>query len=256
MTSNVETSNFADPTLVLVPCFAGAAWDVGAIAPLNGRDVLAPTLPDDIDSVDGYADFLADLVAPLDRYVLVGDSFGAVVALALAVRNPSGLEAMVLSGGFAADPLPTWKALACRTAHLVPGPLYRHGTLRFHAWQLSSVFDKSGEAEVPHTMGDYREFFVHNTPLAAYSARVTSVLGIDLRTELSEVTVPTLVLTPGDDRIIGDQAATDLVNGLPNATEQVLGRTGHMFRFTHPTRYGTAIADFVDREILAKSVAV
>jgi pimeloyl-ACP methyl ester carboxylesterase len=200
-------------------------------------------LPEALDEVDRYTDFLAAQVEGLSDYVLVGDSFGAVISLTLALRQPSGLRGLVLSGGFAANPLPPWKGVAARGSRYAAGPLYRQVTLRIHARELASRFDH--DAEVPHSQNDYRRLFIENTPRRSYSARVTSVITFDVRDQLAKVGVPTLLITPADDRLVGAQAAQELCEGLPNAREVVLPETGHMFRFTHPNLYGQTILEFL-----------
>lgn len=231
------------PTLVTVPCFSGAPWDEQQLAPLQAYPVRTMRLPEDVDDVDQYADFVGTQVEDLSDYVLVGDSFGAVVSLTLALRQPAGLRGLVLSGGFAANPLPRWKAIAARGSRYAGGPLYRQGTLRLHAHELASRFDE--RAEVPHRQDDYRRLFVENTPRSSYTARVTSVISFDVRDQLAKVDVPTLLITPADDQLVGEQAARELCRGLPNAREVVLPETGHMFRFTHPSLYGKTITDFL-----------
>jgi len=231
------------PTLVTVPCFSGAPWDERQLAPLRGYAVRTMRLPESVDDVDHYADFLATQVEGLTDYVLVGDSFGAVISLTFALRQPTGLRGLVLSGGFAANPLPRWKNGAGRASHYVRGPFYRNGTLRYHARSLASRFDR--DAEVPHTQNDYRQLFIENTPAESYSARVSSVISFDVRDQLTKVNVPTLLITPADDLLVGEQAAQELREGLPNAREVILPDTGHMFRFTHPDLYGRTIVDFL-----------
>jgi pimeloyl-ACP methyl ester carboxylesterase len=201
-------------------------------------------LPEAVAEIDRYADFVVAQVESLSDYVLVGDSFGAVISLALALRQPTGLRGLVLSGGFAANPLPHWKAIAAQGSRYAGGPLYREGTLRLHARELASRFDH--DAEVPHRQNDYRRLFIENTPRASYTARVTSVISFDVRDQLARVGVPTLLITPEDDRLVGAQAARELCQGLPNARETVLPGTGHMLRFTHPTLYGQTIVEFLE----------
>ncbi|HJQ05416.1 MAG TPA: alpha/beta hydrolase [Nocardioides sp.] len=232
------------PTLVTVPCFSGAPWDDQQLAPLRAYPIRTLRLPERLAEVDAYADFVAEQVADLSDYVLVGDSFGAVISLDLAVRRPAGLRGLVLSGGFAANPLPRWKAAAAGASRHLGEGLYRQLTLRFHAHELSSRFDTT--AEVPHRQADYRQLFVENTPAASYAARVTSVVDFDVRDRLATMTTPTLLITPADDRLVGDEAARILREGLPNAREVVLPETGHMFRFTHPGLYGRTITDFLE----------
>jgi pimeloyl-ACP methyl ester carboxylesterase len=234
-------------TIVTVPCFSGAPWDARQLQPFAGRNVVTMRLPEGLDTVEAHADFLADQVRDRGDYVLVGDSYGAVIALTLATRRPSGLSGLVLSGGFAANPLPAWKGVAASASRFAGGPLYRQGTLRFHAYQLHSHFDAT--APVPHTQDDYRRLFIDNTPRASYTARVTSVTHFDIRQQLGRVDVPTLLLTPEDDKLVGTQAAQEMLAGIPDVTEVVLPRTGHMFRFTHPDQYGQAITAFIDQRV-------
>jgi len=247
MTSNDETWNVAEPsvpTVVCVPCFSGAPWDIDSLPGLAGLPTRTMRLPEDIDSVEAYADILADEVADLDSFVLAGDSFGAVISLALASRQPEGLVGLVLSGGFAANPLPQWKGVAAALSKFAGGALYRQGILRFHAFQLASRFDAT--AEVPQTQDDFRALFRTHTPRASYTARVTSVTSFNMLDCLGRIEVPTLLITPADDRLVGDAAAKEMLRGIRGSTEVVLPRTGHMFRFTHPALYSSTIRTFVD----------
>ena len=238
-----------EPTIVTIPCFSGAPWEDRQLEPFAGRKVRTMRLPEALNNVEAYADFVAEQVADLDSYVLVGDSFGAVIALTLATRRPASLVALVLSGGFAANPLPRWKGIASRASRFAGGPLYRQGTLRFHAFQLASKFD--AHAEIPLTQNDYRQLFIESTPRRSYTARVTSVIDFDVRDRLDRINVPTLLVTPQDDKLVGEDAAKEMLAGIPDAREVVLPTTGHMFRFTHPDLYGHTIADFIDDAITA-----
>lgn len=234
----------SSPTLVTVPCFSGAPWDERQLSPLAAHyPVRTMRLPEALDDVELYADFVASEVAGLDDYVLIGDSFGAVISLTFALRQPTGLRGLVLSGGFAANPLPGWKARAASVSRYAGNGVYRQATLRFHAYQLASRFDAA--AEVPHRQRDYRRLFVENTSASSYSARVASVVSFDVLDQLHRVMAPTLLITPEDDKLVGEQAARQLREGLPQAKEVVLPRTGHMFRFTHPDLYAETITNFV-----------
>ena len=235
------------PVLVGVPCFSGAPWDFAPLTALAAHPTRTLRLPDDAATVDEAADALEDAVADLPCYVLVGDSFGAVVSLALALRRPLGLVGLVLSGGFAADPTPAWKTRTAGLAGRIPRVVYEQGVLRFHAAQLASRLDAS--APHPLTRRDYRQLFRVHTPAAAYSARVGAVVGFDVRARLHRIDVPTLLLTPEDDRLVGPAAAAALRDGLPHARELAIPGTGHMLRFTHPDEYADAVDGFVRTEV-------
>ncbi|MFE6504122.1 alpha/beta fold hydrolase [Kitasatospora sp. NPDC057738] len=233
-----------NPTLVFIPCFSGAPWSAEQLAPYGEAPKRTLRLPEGVDSIERYADHVETAIADLDDYVLVGDSFGANIALALATRRPQGLRALVLSGGFAANPIDSkpMKALA-QAMGKAPGPLYRQLTLRFHAHRLASPFD--GEGQVPWSEARSRELFLANTPAASFGARVSAVFTADYVDVLDRIQVPTLILTPSHDVLIGENASKVMLAGIPDAREVVLPRTGHMFRFSHPVTYAAAVENFL-----------
>jgi pimeloyl-ACP methyl ester carboxylesterase len=232
------------PTLVTVPCFSGAPWQHELLEPLAGYPLRSMRLAEEADDIAAYADHVERDIGHLDEFVLIGDSFGAVVALAVASRQPSGLRALVLSGGFAANPVTDpMIRVKLAAAKFLPGPLYRNVVLRLHAAALASPFDSEGE--VAWTRADSRQLFVDNTPHASYVARTRAAFKADYTDRLAKITAPTLILTPQHDKLIGDEAAAVLRSGIPDATEVVLPRTGHMFRFTHPHTYAGAVARFL-----------
>lgn len=233
-----------EPTLVTIPCFSGAPWELEQLRPLQHRPMTTMRLPDDHDDIERYADFVESQITGIDEFVLVGDSFGAVVALAVAVRQPAGLRGLVLSGGFAANPVESRMGRAkIAASRYLPGPLYRSLTLRLHAAALASPHDTEGDHPL-HT-ADFRQLFLDNTPWRAYVNRAHAAFSADYRGELARVAVPTLIITPSHDELIGPDAAETMRTGIPDATEVVLDRTGHMFRFTHPEAYAAAIEAFL-----------
>ena len=54
------TSN--EPTIVTIPCFSGAPWDARQLEPFAGRPVRTMRLPEGLDDVEVYADFVANIV--------------------------------------------------------------------------------------------------------------------------------------------------------------------------------------------------
>jgi pimeloyl-ACP methyl ester carboxylesterase len=127
------------------------------------------------------------------------------------------------------------------------GGLYRQVVLRAHAHRLASPHD--GEGQVPWTEADSRRLFLDSTPAGSFGARVVAALNADYTDRLDRVQVPTLILTPSHDVLIGEDAATIMREGIPQAREVVLDRTGHMFRFSHPGTYARAVEDFLDQTV-------
>ncbi|RVD75308.1 alpha/beta fold hydrolase [Pseudomonas koreensis] len=237
------------PTLVMIPCFAGAPWQLEQLTHLQDRAMRTLRLPDDVRDLEKLTNFIVDQVQDLESYVLVGDSYGAVASIAVATRQPKGLKGLVLSGGFAKSPItsPLLKTLAA-LAPLFPGPFYRQTTLRFHAAQLASSFDQEGET--PWSTAKSRAFFIKETPHKAYVNRVRSIEKVDYTPLLKKIDVPTLILTPEEDKLIGKEAAGILLQGIRGSQEVIMLRTGHMFRFSHPGAYSLEVRKFLERMVL------
>lgn len=237
------------PTLYFIPCFSGSPWDLDRLGPLHNFELRTARLPENLDSIPAYAQAVAMETKHIDDLVLVGDSFGALVGLYVAARGPDNLRAMILSGGFAANPIksPPLRLLT-KILPLLRGPLYRHGVLRYHARNLSSPYDACGE--IPWDRSRTRELFLSNTTHRSFVARTHAAMSTDLRPMLSSIRVPTLIISPSNDRLIGKHATQEMLQGIPDATEVILDQTGHMFRFSHPRRYAEEIKQFLDRSIL------
>jgi pimeloyl-ACP methyl ester carboxylesterase len=235
----MDNTVIKQPTLVMIPCFAGAPWNLEQLTHLGDWPMRTLRLPDDLDDLEQVADFVLEQV---------GDSYGAVISIALATRQPGALKGLVISGGFARNPItsPVLKTLAALAPYF-PGPFYRSFTLRAHAANLRSVFDDEGE--IVWSTKKTREFFRHETPHRAYVNRVRSIDRADYVDRLPGIDVPTLILTPEEDRLIGRQAAQIMLRGIRGAEEVVIPRTGHMFRFSHPAAYSRQIRRFLDRHI-------
>jgi pimeloyl-ACP methyl ester carboxylesterase len=231
------------PTIITVPCLSGAPWNLDQLGPLNDYPMETMRLSDVHTSIDQHADDVLDLAKHHEEYILMGDSFGAQVALAAATRQPEGLKGLVLSGGFAAMPVDSiLTRLKIEAAKFLPGPLYRNLVLPMHAAALESRFDEEGDTG--WTKADSIRLFAENTSWQGYVRRTQAALHADYRNRLSQINVPTLILTPEDDALIGPDAARVMLEGIPDATEMVSARTGHMFRLSHPTRYSKMVRDF------------
>ncbi len=236
------------PALLLVPCLSGAPWSPeqrAALAPFPTRTL---RLNEVHGTIERHADDVLEAASGLGRYVLVGDSFGAQVALACAIRRPEGLLGLVMSGGFAANPIDRLSVrLKAFAAGLMPGVLYRDIVVPMHARLLASPCDSEGD--LPWTIADSIRLFRENTTWTGYVNRVRASLEADYRPSLGQIDVPTLLITPEDDRLIGRDAAQCMLDGIPGAEEVMLARSGHMLRFSHPLAYAELVRRFLARRL-------
>jgi pimeloyl-ACP methyl ester carboxylesterase len=230
--------------IVTVPCFSGAPWNLKQLSHLSDFSLKTMRLPEKLDNIEDYADFVQEEIDDLKNVILVGDSFGAIISLALAIRRPENLKALVISGGFASNPVtnPLLKA-RINAASFFPGFLYRALTLRLHASSLSSPYDKNGE--ITWTRKDSRELFAKNTPFKSYINRAKAALSADYLDKLKLINVPVLIITPSYDKLIGEKAAKQMLERISDVKETVMENSGHMLRFTHPGRYSQIIKKFL-----------
>lgn len=231
------------PTIIAIPCLSGAPWDLKSFGPLADYPMETLRLSEEHADIESHASDVLELASRHEEFILVGDSFGAQVALAAAARRPKGLVGLMISGGFAAMPVDSFVTrMKINAARFLPGPLYRHLVLPMHARALASRFDAEGDNGWSTT--DSVRLFLENTSWKGYVRRTQAALAADYRAILGNIDVPTLILTPEDDTLIGPDAARVLREGIRNSVEVVLERTGHMFRLSHPTRYAEAIRNF------------
>jgi pimeloyl-ACP methyl ester carboxylesterase len=245
--SSSDSANLRLTTVVTVPCFSGAPWDLEKLQLLSQFPLKTIRLPEALDDIEQYAEFLAEQVSVINCYVLVGDSFGAIISLAFATRQPPGLRTLVLSGGFAGNPVrnPLLKA-RIRAARFLPGPRYRTITLRMHAAWQSSPYDSEGQ--VPWSKSRSRELFRENTPYRSYVACAKAALEANYLYLLEKIIVPTLIITPEHDTLMGERTAKEMLNGIPDASEVVLKQTGHRLRFSHPLTYAETVRTFLEKQ--------
>jgi pimeloyl-ACP methyl ester carboxylesterase len=242
----MKTSANENTPLVLVPCFSGAPWNTKDFPEWSGRILVTGRLPA-ARTIDEYANIVESWTEGLDEYILVGDSFGAFVSLALAQRQPSGLKGLVLSGGFAKADI-SWQTRVQLAMARLLGQVGYPLTVKFWVRGLGSRFDPPG------TDAELRSLFLEYSDAKTFVNRSKAVLDADLRPGLSSVSVPTLVLTPEDDRLIGAEAAEEMVHRIPDAEEIVLKGTGHLLRFTHENDYATAVKEFIARKAIVPAL--
>ena len=210
---------------MLVPGFSGAPWDPGAYRAWRSRILVTARLPD-AGSIDACADAVEGWGAGLRDYALVGDSFGSLVALAVARRRPRGLRALVLSdnclsAGLACDgpePLVDWYLGSMRSRFDPPTPLCERRLA------LRRVCDASTLARRLSMAGD---------------AAACSHIGA--------MAIPALLIAPEDAGDLAGRPLAPLLAGCATTTRIVLPGTGPLLRFTHPDAYATAVATFLDR---------
>ncbi len=202
-------------------------------------------------STEAQAALTIGLMDTLDweRAILVGNSAGGTVALLTALEHPQRVPALVLvdaaiytGGGTPAIVRPLLRTPQMR--HL--GPLI---TRRIQSW--GEDFARSAWHDpsrlTPEIWAGYKKpLHAENWDRALWELTRASRQRSDLAERLADVTLPTLVITGDDDRIVPTEQSIRLAEELPNATLVVIPNCGHIPHEECPKAFLKAVQDFLE----------
>jgi proline iminopeptidase len=211
-----------------------------------------------IKQMAGDVDALAASLE-LDRYAVLGHSFGAFVALQHAVDFPAGPAGTIVSSG-----VPDLGYLESHVEHSLA--TFEPVELRE---QVTASWERETEAQTqedvasllrdqwPFHFADPRDpriaGLVADTGDAVYSPEVLRYFadseygGIEVEDQLDEVTHPVLVLAGRHDRACSVEAAEAIARGVPDARLVVFEHSGHMTFIEENEAYVAAVQEFLER---------
>ncbi len=194
----------------------------------------------------------------LERYAVLGHSYGAFVALQNAVDYPGQVAATIVSSG-----MPSARYLQQVERNLrsfEPAELRERVTA---SWDREASAETQEDVEAilrdqwPFHFADPLdpriEDLERRTAGAVYAPDVLGHFarseygGIEVEGRLADVTHPVLVLAGRHDRTCSVEAAEAIAGGIPNAELVIFEHSGHMTFVEETERYLEAIRAFLDR---------
>lgn len=200
----------------------------------------------------------------LERYAVLGHSFGAFVALQHAVDFPGRPVASIISAGVPATSF--LEAVERNLAAFEPEELRE---------QVTSSWAREREA---HTQEDCRSLLSDQLPFhfldprdpridamrheldpMVFSPEVLRAAAeedygaIEVQDRLGAITHPLLVLAGRHDRTCTIDAAEAIANGVPNAELEVFERSAHMMFVEEEEAYVAAVRGFLVRRVATVS---
>ncbi|TDC42874.1 alpha/beta hydrolase [Micromonospora sp. KC213] len=210
----------------------------------SGGSDLSAYRPQRYASLQGYAEDVVEILAELDLrdVVFVGHSVSAMIGVLAAAAEPSRFSRLVLVG-----PSPRY----------LDDEDYRGGFTRADIDELLESLDSNylgwSAAMAPVIMGnpdrpelgvELTNSFCRTDPaIARQFARVTFLS--DNRTDLPQVTAPSLILQCTDDIIAPYEVGDYVHRHLPDSTLVVLNATGHCPNLSAPEETADAIHAFL-----------
>ncbi|MFB6553222.1 4-carboxymuconolactone decarboxylase [Streptomyces sp. NPDC056405] len=186
------------------------------------------------------AELTTRLLATLDglgvqRFGYAGCAFGGAVGIELALRHPERLASLAL---IAASP-----RFGTADEFRQRGVIVRTNGLDPIARSSPERWFTGGFAAAQPAITEWAVQMVRTTDPGCYIAACEALAAFDVRGELGQVGVPTLVLVGSDDQVTGPAEARTLVAGIPDARLAVVPGASHLV----PVEQPAAVTDLLVR---------
>jgi len=194
-------------------------------------------------------DLLAETLE-LDRFALLGHSFGAIIATYHATELGTATAYVISAGGDSSDALD-----ADVQASL--DALGKDGKAIADSWEAEKTVET--DAQLKELLRDQLPFHFHGQPPPGYledSVGSPEVLryfanmgygAFDFRPRLNDVDKPTLVIVGEHDRTTTTRAARVLHEGIPGSELHIVPGAGHMSFVEEPDDYLSTVRNFLAR---------
>ncbi|MEM1261288.1 MAG: alpha/beta fold hydrolase [Pseudomonadota bacterium] len=197
-----------------------------------------------VSSATEMADDVVRLMDALeiDSAHLVGHSTGGAIGQNIALKHPKRVRTLTLSASWA-GPTPLFIDVFRVRRDILINSGVRHymmigSLLASPAWAIEPGYNG---------MDDYLAARIANFPgLEVELARLNAVMTHDLRHRLSEVDVPTGVISARDDSLTPQSMSDELASRIPGAKQTVLAEGGHFCPVTVRDTYNAELKTLLE----------
>jgi proline iminopeptidase len=231
-----------------------------------GRGARPYALEHDVEDVEAVRRAL-----DAEQIVVLGRSYGGMVAQAYALAHPGRVRALVLSNTL--DGATAWREENIASVHAFlrrqfperweriermhgRGILTSEDTLGVLFGPLNELYpyDLTNDSTFRSRMRGVREAEIPGHSSEVYRAMIGSdpdwtldgtLAGVELLPRLGEIRVPTLVLAGRYDRICPPSASLRIARAIPEARLVVFERSGHRPELEESDRWFTVVSDFL-----------
>lgn len=254
------------PLVILIPGIQGRwEWMTPTIDALAvSHRVMSFSLGEMPDGGDWFAAWNRTIDSLIDRAnerraVIIGVSFGGVIAARYAACRPDRVRALVL----ASTPPPAWRPDGQQRVYL------RNPRLTLPFFALRGVTRLGPEILVARPSWPLRIKLAWQYTGRVMRARISppamaswiqAWLSTNIESQCASIKAPTLVVTgePHLDRVVPVAASRDYLRLIPSARYAVLPETGHVGVITKPFRFAEIVGRFlakVEEETAARIAA-
>ena len=195
-----------------------------------------------VDIVLGLMDELG-----VEKAILVGNSAGGTVSMQVALQHPEKVEALILvdAAVYAGGGAPSWSRPILKTPQMNHvGPLIARQLQAQGVEFIKTAWHDPSKITQDIFDGYQKPLQIANWDKALWQLTVASEES-GLVERLAEITMPTLVITGDDDRIVPTEQSLRLADELPNAELKVIAQSGHLPHEEKPLEFMQAVTEFL-----------
>ena len=195
-----------------------------------------------VDLVIGLMDKLN-----IEKAILIGNSAGGTVSMQVTLQYPERVQALILvdAAVYAGGGAPAWVRPILNTPqmnHL--GPLLARQLQAQGTEFIKTAWHDPSKITPAIFEGYQKPLQIENWDKALWQLTVSSQES-GLVERLSEISVPTLVITGDDDRIVPTEQSLRLADEIPNAMLKVIAQSGHLPHEEKPIEFMQAVTEFL-----------
>ena len=186
----------------------------------------------------------------LEKFALVGDSYGGLLAMAYAAAHPEHVGKLILSDSAA----PSWKSMV----HLLPQTF--PDVEEQNAAEKAKLGGSTDAAARASLRAHFRMIFYSPAKRDAYMANMgglgyepavahaisKATRDLDLTPKLADFHFPTLVITGRYDMNVAPLTAWRMAHAIPGARIVFFEESGHLPSYEEPEKYRTVLEAFLN----------
>ncbi|NUM47478.1 MAG: alpha/beta hydrolase [Anaerolineales bacterium] len=183
----------------------------------------------------------------VEKAILVGNSAGGTLSLALALAHPERVSALVLvdAAVYAGGGAPAWVRPLFSTPQMQRvGPLFVRGIQNWGIDFAKSAWHDPSKISEDVWVGYTKPLQVENWDKGLWLLTTASEES-DLAERMDEITFPTLVVTGDDDRIVPTEQSIRLSEEIPGAYLYIVPNCGHVPHEECPKVFLEAVSEFL-----------
>lgn len=254
------------PVIVMVHGFRGTHHGLDLVArQMNGYRIIVPDIPgygateplECEHSVENYVSWLNKFIKDLqlaEPPVLMGHSFGSIIAASFAASNPKSIAKLILVNPIGA---PALKGPRATLSKISSAYFWFGSKLPERAatkWFSSNAFSKASvtamvktnDKEIKKYINDqHKKNLSPNTNKRVISESYKASVSSTVRDWATGISVPTLLIAGDLDDVTSLDKQYELADMFPNASIEVIKNVGHLTQYETPVEVADAIKKFL-----------